>query len=175
MKSTAMENKLQKTGVKLPIMDVGLDDHILNDDEAAAVLMAQTGLSTLSREEIRGLANLGIYVRGVGVLRTQRGQVAVNQTFLRNALKILNEKLVKEHARGTKARPEALVKLSREIANVVSAMTETQVLALNLEKVAAPTGKPDEVEPPRNTGFAMGRVIAVQEVKKELPNGSNGS
>jgi hypothetical protein len=134
----------------------------------------------LPADAVRGLANLGIYARGVGVLRTQRGRVMITQTVLANNLRVMNERLNQENARGTRANKKLMVELSTAISRVASVLNDSTEVALSLEKVAAPTGKPDDIEAPRNTAFQSGPVIAAKEVhiheaKKELPTNGAGA
>jgi len=155
--------KLQTTN-GLPVLDIGLDDRVVCLDEAVETLRRESGMVALPHDTISALANLGIYARGVGVLRTQRGRVMITQTALANNLKVMTERLNAEHARGSRANKKLLVELSGAISRVASVINESTEVALSLEKAAAPTGKPDDIEPPRNTGFQPGRVIAAKEV-----------
>lgn len=166
-----------------PIIEVGLDDKVLSDEQAIEALRAQTGIASLRNDEITGLAGLGIYSRGVGVLRTQRGQVVVTQAVLRNTLTILHKRLEQEHARGAKAKQSVIRGYADQIAKISSVLNDSTDTALGLEKAAAPTGKPDDVERPRNTSFGSGTVIVapnaheirVNEPKKELPSNGGGA
>jgi len=176
----AMDNKLQKMVEPMPIMDVGLDERILDDDAAVGILRNLTGVSSLQRDQVRNLAQLGIYARGLGILRTQRGRVLISQERLEDTIRILIDRLAIEQARGAKARVSMIRGLAHEISVLTQTMTNTQHLALELEKAAAPTGRPDEVDRPLNQGFGTGTVIAAQQVhvheaKKELPNKTNGA
>lgn len=174
-----MSEQLQKTK-GLPVIEVGLDERLLTDEEAIQVLRETTGIATLKPNSIRGMAQLGLYARGVGVLRKQRGEVIVTQSWLNETIQVLIDRFQEEHARGSKARISVLRGLAHDISTLTGTKIDSQRLALELEKVAAPTGKPDDIEKPRNLGFGTGTVIAAQEVhvheaKKELPPPSGGA
>jgi len=178
---TVMAANLKKANGVLPIIDIGLgtDEREVTDEQAIEILRKRTRLAELPADAIRGLTNLGIYARGTGVLKQQRGRVLVTQAWLDNALQILSERLVDENTKGSKARLKEIRGLAHEIANVAGVVIESQRVALDFEKVAAPTGRPEEVERPRNTGFSTGTVIAAQEVhvheaKKGLPGNGDG-
>jgi len=180
MNFKAMETKLAKTNGGLPVLEVGLDEKVICLEEAIATLRRESGMVELPHDTIAGLANLGIYARGVGVLRTQRGRVMITQTGLANNLKIMTERLNSEHARGTRANKKLMVELSNSISRVAAVLNDSVEAALSLEKVAAPSGKPDDIEPPRNTAFQPGPVIAAKEVhiheaQKSLPKDGNGT
>lgn len=156
-----------------------MDDKVILEAEASAILKRESGMTDLPPDTISALAGLGVYARGVGVLRTQRGRVMITQTALANNLKIMTERLNAEHARGGRANKQVLIELSNAVSKVAAVLNESTEVALSLEKVAAPTGKPDDIEPPRNTAFQPGPVIAAKEVhiheaQKGLPNGSGG-
>lgn len=173
-------DSLQKTnGNGFPAIEVGLDDRVLGDGEAIEILRKQTGLTALPKDCVRNMAALGVYARGVGVLRKQRGEVLVSQAWLNNALEALIQQFNKEQATN-KPRVSVLRTYAHEIGNLIAVKNASQYLALELEKAAAPTGKPDEAERPRNVPFSSGTVIVAKDAhihadKNGLPPNGSGS
>lgn len=162
-------------GAEMPVVEVGLNEAAITDEEAAKILAEESGLTGITKDTIRNLGKLGVYMRGVGVLRQQRGQVMITQSVLNDTMKRVLEAFIAESNRKSKVRPSILRGYAQVIAQLASVKNSSQQVALDLEKAAAPTGKPDEVEAPRTKSFSPGIVIAAPEVhvheKKELPNG----
>ena len=162
------------------VVEAGIDEPIIADDKAAEILAKEAGIVTLSRDTVKNLTKLGLYARGVGVLRKQRGEVMVSQVWLNESIKPLVDLFNKECSKAEGHRSQNAIRIyGALIADLIRAKNESQELAITLEKVAAPTGKPDDIEPPRNTAFGPGPVIIAQsavinEPKKDLQEGKPG-
>lgn len=180
-----MGQELQKTNgdTGFQVMDVGIDEGLPDEKAITQVLREATGITTIAAREIKQLAELGIFVRGVGALRKQRGEVTVTQVWLNQSLQALVSRLTAEADRKSKARLGQIRGLAHAIALLSNAKTKSQELALELEKATAPSGKPDEVEIPKNTPFPIGAVgpiiaaenVHIHEQKKELPKPQDGN
>lgn len=188
MKSTAtaacvsMELAKPNGESRFPEAVVGTDELLPTQDEVADILRRATGIATINPRHIEELTRLGVYVRGLGVLRRERGSTVVTQAWLDQSLQAAVECLTRETARGDKTRLAHVRGLSQAIALLAGAKNKTQELSLELEKAAAPSGKPDEVEAPRNVPFPTGSIgpiitteqVHIHEEKKVLPSPVEG-
>ena len=126
------------TIAKLPV--VVEDAPIFNDKEAQKNLKG-LGLSYLSANKVRKLAEFGVELKGLGVMRLGSGLAVHGQLMVHDCMAQLSKRL---HKRGGAVDVEELVAIARALGFTLSKLTESQKFVLEAER---PYQKPAESQP----------------------------
>jgi hypothetical protein len=126
-------------------------------DEQALEAFRRAGLTMVRVDTVRDLAAVGIYVKGVGVLKVQRGNVMVTQQMLREAMRTAAEHIeaIKNDKKmTTKSKTNDFVRTMGGLAGLAKANNESQRLAIEIESLTVATGAPVTDTPIPTNSFA---------------------
>ena len=114
-------------------------------DIQALEAFKRAGLVMVGVDTVKDLAAIGIYVKGVGVLKIQRGRAMITQQKLDEAIRVMSEHMVAIH-NDSKLKPRTktndLVKSAGVLASLTRGSTDSQRLAIELESMTVVTGAP---------------------------------
>lgn len=152
-----MSDKLQKVGGFPPPVEVDIKDEIVTEEMAIEDLKA-AGMVVVPKEHLKRIARVGVYLKGVGVLKMQRGQALITQQRLDESLRSIANELRKLSNSKRKAnRIKDMCMLAHEIGFLSDKLTSSQQMLVEIEHVQAPAGLPDEE--PINRPFALGAKV----------------
>jgi hypothetical protein len=174
---------------KPAIIDVDFVDKVSIEETAVEALKTQ-GCVILGQKCITDLAVVGQYIRGVGVLRHQRGRAIITQQKLdqvfNSVLDILRDGKTDSKGKKKNLTPTDIQRLSQAAAAIASANTRSQEFMLKVEHLAKPTENDDATPQPQVKPFmanmdvkppSSGTLIVAQTVhthsaseKSDLPN-----
>jgi len=124
-----------------------IPDPIVADEEAWHIFK-RFGLSNISRQSMNDMARLGIYVKGIGVLRNQRGSAVLTQQRLGTIMETLGRAVELEWKGKRRGKMETIAKLAQSFGYLVSKMTESQRLLIEMEGgFTAPVRKAESAGP----------------------------
>jgi hypothetical protein len=149
---------------QVPNVSVDAGEEVkISDEEALECFERQLGCIKVGPQGISDLEKIGIYVRGVGVLKLQRGNAMINQQFVKRVLTEM-VKMVEVGKKDRKGKTQPLTvndicALGRALGYLSSKLTESQKFAVELERVRQVTdGMTDEDEPPLHR-FVPGKTV----------------
>lgn len=131
------------------------NDPIPTNDEIATILREEMGLIKVSKREVINLSKLGVYLKGNGVVKNQRGVAFVSQMRLASAMEILHAELSEGVSRPkrkkgqtseeAKLKTEDICRLAHELGFVAGKLNESQEVML---RMSGTTPSPDTLPPP---------------------------
>ena len=127
------------------------DQSVATPDKNGKQNLAQGGLMVLAGETVRDLKEVGIFVEGIGVMKTASGGAIINQRFMLVAQQKLAEKLMAK-----KVSQRSVIQLARTMGFVGSKITEAQSFLAKLEGFKDGKGEDDK---PRTPSFPPGGNI----------------
>ncbi|HEU4344379.1 MAG TPA: hypothetical protein VFU31_22695 [Candidatus Binatia bacterium] len=142
-------------------VDVAMEampDPTVTDDQALEAFQ-RAGLAKVEANTVRDLAAIGIYVKGVGVLKIQRGKAMVTQQLLFEAMRIAADHMAAiQNDEKLKLKPKSktndLVRSMGGLAGLARASNESQRLAMELESLTVGAGSPVSDGPQPVSSFA---------------------
>lgn len=149
-----------------PQVPVAITEETVTDAEALKEMQAM-GLVRVKEGTVRGLAKLGVYLKGAGTLKVQRGQALATQQRLDEASQILLEQMrpeettTKDGKTKKKVKPvEDLVALAGGLSQLAKSINESQRLSVEVEGLVASTGGGSAEEPEAPTAsFKPGQKV----------------
>lgn len=135
-------------------VDVQLDatpDPVVSD-EAALAAFERAGMMMATKETVRDLASVGIHVKGIGVLKIQRGRVMMTQQRIDETMRMMigqMDSVLKDEKKKSKT-PE-LVKLANSVRSLADSITKSQRLAVEIESITVGSGAPVSDTPQATT------------------------
>lgn len=126
----------------------------ISDQEALEILQ-QEGFVEIPREKLHNLARLGIYMKGLGVIKTVRGGALCNQQRLDEGMRALQFALRETAAK--KGKVKELCMLARELGYLSDKLTTSQTMLIQMEHQHSPTAFEEEETP--TLSFAAGQEV----------------
>lgn len=126
-------------------------------DEQALEAFARAGLARVSAGTVRDLAAVGIYMKGVGALKIQRGRAMITQQLLHESMRIASEHMgaiQKDDKLKLKAKTNDLVRTMGGLAGLARASNDSQRVSIELESMTVASGSPVTDSPLPMNSFA---------------------
>lgn len=142
--------------VEVDVAIEALPEPTVTDDQALEAFK-RSGLTLVTAETVRDLAAVGVYAKGVGVLRIQRGRAMFTQQRLEEAMRLLSSHMHTVHADPklkTSAKTNNLVRSAGALSSLARQTTESQRLATDIESLTTQSGAPVADTPNNVPSFA---------------------
>lgn len=149
------------------------DDPIPTDAEAARILREEMGLIEVGTSHVFGLQKLGVYLKGNGVVKNQRGVAFVAQHRLSSAMEILHAELMEGRNRPkrrkgqpreeTKLNIEDMCRIAHELGFVAGKLTESQEVMLRMSGSNQTSPDLPPAEAPTRHSFPVGSTVVYAE------------
>lgn len=145
-------------------VSVDLTDKVVTDEEAEEIMKAN-GLAVVQKNNITKLAQLGIYLHGVGVMRMQRGRALMSQERLDQASAILFRKM-NEVANDPEAKGQVqkLTALAQSLGYLATKITQSQEVMMLMEGQGKPAIPPMPQDEPTARAAPIGSVVGPSTV-----------
>lgn len=154
--------------VKSPPIPIDIAEPMVSDEEAEKALL-ECGLVRVPKKQLDNLNKLGIWLKGAGVLRNQRGEALFNQRRLDDVMQILYEHIVDINGSKRKDKMKSILLLSEKLGYLSSKMTESQKLVVEMEGLTPGSARnaayQDEAV---NKSFIPGSNVKPMIVGKEI-------
>lgn len=132
MISIMSEQNVVKLSAPLPV-EVGLEDPMISDDELVKVLTRQ-GFSEVGLSRIQDIRACGVALKGLGVLKMQRGRALVSQQRMDNAMRYLADLLEEVMAGNKSTKISQAIRLAQALGYMGSKLTEAQAFLAEMER-----------------------------------------
>lgn len=160
-----METQMQKLQVRDPVnlstpsicgdMEIEISDRAQTDAEFEADLKSLMGMARLDAGHVRKLKSVGVHLKRMGIVETQRGTVFVNQVWLMAASQELHRLLLK-HTKDEEPDIETIILLSKQLCELAEKQGRlASVMMLQEPKEPGSSG----VAMPFSNSFPAGAVV----------------
>lgn len=159
--SDLLPAKLQPRSLEpIPVAIEDVPDEVVTDEQAEAALQ-RLAFVPIAKDTVKDLRQVGVHLKGQGVLKVARGRVMVNQAVLAATIGVLANQITKVNPNQAVGKDvtNKLHKLGTTLASLVKVSNDSQELLLEIEKLGAPPGKPMEVEAAPNQAFIPGAPV----------------
>lgn len=146
---------------KKPPVDVDVPLEAMTEptitDEEAIKTFERLGLVEVSARNVRDLAHIGTYLKGVGVLKIQRGRAMMTQQLVYENMRVASEHMaaIKNDPKiKPGAKTNSLVRCMGALAGLIRAANDSQRVSIEIESSTVATGAPVADGPPTVNSFA---------------------
>lgn len=149
--------------IKPPIVEIASpDDRVPTDAEAERALQA-AGFTKVTRQTLIAQRQLGVHLKGQGVLKAQRGIAFICQQRLLQSIdhlaRFYDEGVPNAKGVVKPIKPTDAVNVAKAIALSVGKMTDSQKFVVSMEQKEKPDGMPSE-DVPTGKSFPPGTYVA---------------
>lgn len=154
-----MSTELQKTE---PLaVEVGIDEPMIAEAELKEILKRQ-GFAEVGLARMNDTGRMGVALKGLGVLKMQRGRALINQQRMDDAMRQMCELLTEILASNKKTRIASANKTAQTISYMSRALTDAQKFMADHEQGSSERRPSNAVvipEMPTNKGFLPGQNV----------------
>lgn len=152
-----------------------IPDPVITDEDAFRIFK-RMGMAAISPSVIRDLGTLGIYVKGVGVLRNQRGTAILSQQRLNLLLETIMKNVIAADKKGGKDKVKTLSELTKAFGYLLGKMTESQRFVVEMEGGFTAPVRKAEAAAPLVASFVPGQDVTpgTMVINKEVNIYTNG-
>jgi hypothetical protein len=182
--------ELTKNGDGVPQVPVGIEESVVLEPAAVEALQ-RLGAYEVPATTMRDLQRLGLFLRGTGTLRTERGRALVSEQNLQGMMSQVIGIAKRIEPDVTVYNSEKFAILARVLSDLAKSLTASQRLMVDIAKMESPKGRPaEETREPQRRSFeprAIVQPINVAQVHvhgneskekaiqiKTLPESTNG-
>lgn len=168
MKEIKSDDPKDLVSFKPPEVPVDIAEPAVTSQEAVEVLKS-FGLTRITKDQLSGLARVGIYLKSEGVLREQRGGALLNQSRLDETMQVLHELIMDAHTSKRRNKLAEVIRLSEKLGYLSTKFTESQRLMIEMEGLT-PHQRREAVQQDEavNMSFIPGQDVKPMIVSKEV-------